>query len=67
MVPTTNAMGGTAVARGATDHAHGKFGRVIGVFPAQEVVVVRLGSTDAGGDWQGWMQGVAARVSRGAR
>ena len=39
----------------------------VGVFPGQEVVVVRLGSTDAGVDWQGWMRGVAARVSRGAR
>ena len=43
--------------------AQGKYGQMIGVFPAQDVVVVRLGSTDAGVDWQAWLRGLAERLS----
>jgi CubicO group peptidase (beta-lactamase class C family) len=47
----------------ASFYAHGKYGQLVGVFPAQDMVVVRLGSTDGGVDWQAWLRGLAARVS----
>ena len=43
--------------------ALGKYGQVVAVFPAEDVVVVRLGATDGGVDWQSWLARVAARVS----
>lgn len=42
--------------------AHGKYGQLVGVFPAQDVVVVRLGRADGDVDWQSWLRGLAARV-----
>ena len=44
-------------------YAHGKFGQLVAVFPAQDLVVVRLGSTDAGVDWPGWLRALAERIS----
>ncbi len=44
-------------------YAHGKYGQLIGVFPAQDAVIVRMGSTDAGVDWQSWLRALAARIS----
>ena len=44
-------------------YAHGKYGQLVGVFPAQDMVIVRLGSTDAGVDWQAWLRSLAARIS----
>lgn len=43
--------------------AHGKYGQLVGVFPEQDMVIVRLGSTDGGVDWQAWLRALAARVS----
>ena len=42
--------------------ARGKFGQVIAVVPAQDLVLVRLGSDDAGVDWAEAMMDLAQRV-----
>jgi CubicO group peptidase (beta-lactamase class C family) len=44
--------------------ARGKYGQVVVVDPAHDVVVVRLGSDDAGVDWKTVALDVAGRVSR---
>ena len=43
--------------------AMGKYGEMVGVFPAQDVVAVRLGSTDGGVDWRAELRDVADRVA----
>lgn len=43
--------------------AVGKYGQMVGVFPDQDVVVVRLGTTSAGIDWQALLGDVADRVA----
>jgi CubicO group peptidase (beta-lactamase class C family) len=47
----------------ASFYAQGKYGQLVAVFPAQDVVIVRLGSTDAGVDWQGWLRALAQRLA----
>jgi CubicO group peptidase (beta-lactamase class C family) len=47
----------------ASFFARGKYGQTIGVFPDEQVVVVRLGSTDGGVDWPARLQEVATRVA----
>jgi CubicO group peptidase (beta-lactamase class C family) len=45
--------------------AQGKYGQLVGVFPDQDVVVVRLGTTGGGVDWQARLSDVAHRVAAG--
>jgi CubicO group peptidase (beta-lactamase class C family) len=44
-------------------YAVGKYGELVGVFPEQDVVVVRLGTTDGGVDWRALLRDVADRVA----
>lgn len=46
-------------------YALGKYGQVVAVFPEHDLVVVRLGSTDAGVDWRLWMRDLADPVAAG--
>lgn len=56
---------GAADAGTAPYFARGKYGQVIGVFPEQDVVIVRLGTTDAGIDWPARLQALALQVAAG--
>ena len=47
----------------ASYFARGKYGQTIGVFPDEDVVIVRLGTIDAGVDWPAEMQEIAAQVA----
>jgi CubicO group peptidase (beta-lactamase class C family) len=42
--------------------ARGKYGQMIAVVPDQDLVFVRLGSHDAGVDWQEFLLDLAARM-----
>lgn len=44
-------------------YALGKYGQVVAVFPEQDTVIVRLGSTDAGVDWRRRLRDLADRVA----
>lgn len=44
-------------------YALGKYGQVVAVFPEQDTVIVRLGSTDAGVDWQLRLRELADRIA----
>lgn len=44
-------------------YALGKYGQVVAVFPEQDAVIVRLGSTDAGVDWRLRLRDLADRVA----
>lgn len=46
-------------------YALGKYGQVVAVFPEHDMVIVRLGSTDAGVDWQLRLRDLADRVAAG--
>jgi CubicO group peptidase (beta-lactamase class C family) len=46
-------------------YAVGKYGEVVGVFPEQDIVIVRLGSTDGGVNWMTELRDVADRVAAG--
>jgi CubicO group peptidase (beta-lactamase class C family) len=43
--------------------AHGKYGLLVGVFPEDDVVIVRLGASDGGVDWQTRLREIADRVA----
>ncbi|HLN79216.1 MAG TPA: serine hydrolase [Nocardioidaceae bacterium] len=43
--------------------AVGRYGQIVGVFPDQDMVVVRLGTTSAGIDWQALLRDVVDRVA----
>jgi CubicO group peptidase (beta-lactamase class C family) len=47
----------------ASYFARGKYGQTIGVFPDEDVVVVRLGTIDAGVDWPATLQEIATLAS----
>jgi CubicO group peptidase (beta-lactamase class C family) len=47
----------------ASYFARGKYGQTIGVFPDEDVVVVRLGTSDGGVDWPARLQEIASRVA----
>jgi CubicO group peptidase (beta-lactamase class C family) len=49
----------------ASYFARGKYGQTIGVFPDEEMVIVRLGATDAGVDWAERLQELATLVAAG--
>jgi CubicO group peptidase (beta-lactamase class C family) len=49
----------------ASYFARGKYGQTIGVFPDEDVVIVRLGTTDAGVDWPARLQELATQVVSG--
>jgi CubicO group peptidase (beta-lactamase class C family) len=44
-------------------YAVGKYGQVVGVFPEDDVVIVRLGTTDGGVNWMTQLRDVADRVA----
>jgi CubicO group peptidase (beta-lactamase class C family) len=46
-------------------YAVGKYGEVVGVFPEDDVVIVRLGTTDGGVNWMTELRDVADRVAAG--
>jgi CubicO group peptidase (beta-lactamase class C family) len=46
-------------------YAVGKYGEVVGVFPEDDVVIVRLGSTDGGVNWMTELRDVADRIAAG--
>lgn len=43
--------------------AEGKYGQMVGVFPDQDMVIVRLGTTGAGVDWPARLWDIAHRVA----
>ena len=47
----------------ASYFARGKYGQTIGVFPDEDVVIVRLGTIDAGVDWPANLQELATQVA----
>ncbi len=49
----------------ASYFARGKYGQTIGVFPDEDVVIVRLGTIDAGVDWQARLQEIATQLDSG--
>jgi CubicO group peptidase (beta-lactamase class C family) len=49
----------------ASYFARGKYGQVIGVFPDEDVVIVRLGTVEAGVDWPARMQELATQLADG--
>lgn len=46
-------------------YAVGKYGQVVAVFPEHDMVIVRLGSTDGGVNWQLLLRELADRVATG--
>ena len=46
-------------------YAIGKYGEVVAVFPEHDMVIVRLGATDGGVNWQTQLRDIADRIAAG--